>query len=80
MGTSLGLTRPYSSELPATRILGMMNGPGAIPGPGMIPNHLLPPSDLMLDNRFVAQMEEKLRNTTDPELRKEITKILEKMR
>jgi len=68
------------ATLPAIRILGMINGPGAVPGPGMIPNHPFPPRDLMLDNRFVAQMEEKLRNTTDPELKKEITRILEKMK
>lgn len=70
-----------NASVSAIRILGMINGPGAVPGPGMMPGrHPFPPRGLVTDKRFVMEMEEKLRRTTDPKLRDEITSILKKMK
>lgn len=69
-----------NASVSAIRLLGMINGPGAIPGSGMVPSPPSPPRGLIVDQKFVAHMEEKLRETTDPRLRKEIIRILEMMR
>ena len=69
-----------NADLSAIRMLGMINGPGIIAGPGIMPYHPLQPRGLAADHRFVAEMEEKLRKTTDPRIRKEITKVLEKLK
>lgn len=70
----------FNANVSAIRILGMLNGPGVIPGPGAGPSPPEPPRGLVVDHKFVAEMEEKLRRTTDPALRKEIVRILEKMK
>jgi len=76
----LGHVQKPNPDVSAVKMLGMINGPGMVAGPGLMPNHPLQPRGPEPDHVFVAEMEEKLRRTTDPRLRKEITKVLEKLK
>lgn len=71
----------FSTRFSAVRLLGRMEGPGGIkqlPYPVMVDRPQ--PSKARVDPTIIQELEESLRRTTDPKVRKSITEALDKIR